>query len=218
MRALPGGLTEREAEVLTCLAAGRTNKEIAAALVISDKTVQRHLSNIFTKLGVALAASAAAAYAFEHGMVPTGRWVIRPIRARRRSACSGRCRPPTGVPAASPPAATDSPSQQEERSPAMLYMIVNSHHPESCAYRSEADEKRDPVGAYDSFERIAGDHGLKLQGSWINRPSHEAFMIVDAPDAHAVDTALIESGLVGRTHSRVLAVTATADVALEFQE
>ncbi len=68
-RVLPGGLTEREAEVLSCLAAGRTNKEIAAALVISDKTVQRHLSNIFTKLGLA-SRTAATAYAFEHGLVP----------------------------------------------------------------------------------------------------------------------------------------------------
>lgn len=42
-RLLPGGLTDREAEVLGCLATGRSNKEVAAALVISDKTVQRHL-------------------------------------------------------------------------------------------------------------------------------------------------------------------------------
>ena len=42
--ARPGGLTAREVEVLTCLAAGRTNREIAAALVISEKTVGRHLA------------------------------------------------------------------------------------------------------------------------------------------------------------------------------
>lgn len=65
--ALPGGLTEREAQVLACLAAGRTNREIAAALVISEKTVARHLSNIFTKLGVS-SRTAAAAYAHEHGL------------------------------------------------------------------------------------------------------------------------------------------------------
>lgn len=66
--ALPGGLSEREAEVLGCVAAGRTNKEIAAALVISDKTVQRHLSNIFSKLGLS-SRTAAAGYAYEHGLV-----------------------------------------------------------------------------------------------------------------------------------------------------
>lgn len=61
----PGGLTEREIEVLGCLAGGRSNKEIAAALFISDKTVQRHLSNIFTKLGLT-SRTAATAYAYEH--------------------------------------------------------------------------------------------------------------------------------------------------------
>lgn len=66
------GLTGREIEVLACLAAGRSNREIAAALVISEKTVARHLSNIFAKLGVA-SRTAAAAYAFEHGLIPAER-------------------------------------------------------------------------------------------------------------------------------------------------
>jgi DNA-binding NarL/FixJ family response regulator len=67
----PGGLTEREAEVLACLAAGSSNREIAAALVISEKTVARHLSNIFTKLGVT-SRTAAAAYAHRHGIPARG--------------------------------------------------------------------------------------------------------------------------------------------------
>ena len=65
---LPGGLTEREAEVLRLVAAGHTNKEIAAMLFLSDKTVARHLSNIFAKIGVSTRA-AATAYAFEHQLV-----------------------------------------------------------------------------------------------------------------------------------------------------
>lgn len=64
---LPGGLTEREAEVLAMVAAGRSNREIAGALVISEKTVARHLSNIFTKLALS-SRTAAAAYAFEHNL------------------------------------------------------------------------------------------------------------------------------------------------------
>jgi ATP/maltotriose-dependent transcriptional regulator MalT len=64
---LPGGLTAREAEVLACLASGRSNREIAATLVISEKTVARHLSNIFTKLGIT-SRTAAASYAYEHGL------------------------------------------------------------------------------------------------------------------------------------------------------
>jgi DNA-binding CsgD family transcriptional regulator len=63
-----GGLTAREVEVLRLVATGRTNRAIAADLVISEKTVARHLSNIFTKLGVS-SRSAATAYAYEHGLV-----------------------------------------------------------------------------------------------------------------------------------------------------
>ena len=59
------GLTAREIEVLRLVASGRSNSEIAAALVISEHTVARHLQNIFGKLGVSTR-TAAAAYAFEH--------------------------------------------------------------------------------------------------------------------------------------------------------
>ena len=70
-RGLPAGLTEREAEVLRLVAAGHTNKEIAATLFLSDKTVARHLSNIFTKISVSSRA-AATAFAFERGLVSVG--------------------------------------------------------------------------------------------------------------------------------------------------
>jgi DNA-binding CsgD family transcriptional regulator len=69
--ALPAGLTGREAEVLRLVATGRTNKEVAATLVLSEKTVARHLSNIFTKIGVT-SRSAATAFAFDQGLM-TGR-------------------------------------------------------------------------------------------------------------------------------------------------
>jgi ATP/maltotriose-dependent transcriptional regulator MalT len=66
--ATPGGLTARELEVLRLVAAGRSNPEIANALVLSEKTVARHLSNIYTKLDVA-SRTAAAAFAFENRLV-----------------------------------------------------------------------------------------------------------------------------------------------------
>jgi DNA-binding CsgD family transcriptional regulator len=71
---LPAGLTAREAEVLRLVAAGHTNKEVAAALFLSDKTIGRHLSNIFTKTGVSSRAGATA-FAFEHDLIesPTSR-------------------------------------------------------------------------------------------------------------------------------------------------
>ena len=64
---LPAGLTEREAEVLALVASGLTNKELATRLYLSERTVARHLSNIFTKVGVT-SRTAAAAFAFEHGL------------------------------------------------------------------------------------------------------------------------------------------------------
>lgn len=62
----PLALTERECEVLRLVAAGGTNRSIAAALVISEHTVARHLQNIFAKLDLP---SRAAATAYEHGLV-----------------------------------------------------------------------------------------------------------------------------------------------------
>jgi DNA-binding NarL/FixJ family response regulator len=63
-----GGLTQREAEVLRLVASGKTNRAIADELVISEKTVARHVSNIFTKLELS-SRSAATAYAYEHNLV-----------------------------------------------------------------------------------------------------------------------------------------------------
>ncbi|MDN5855203.1 MAG: LuxR C-terminal-related transcriptional regulator, partial [Actinomycetia bacterium] len=63
----PGGLTDREIDVLRHVAAGESNRQIAAALTISDKTVGRHLSNIYGKLDLG-SRSAATAWAYEHGL------------------------------------------------------------------------------------------------------------------------------------------------------
>jgi DNA-binding NarL/FixJ family response regulator len=63
-----GGLTARELEVLRLVAAGKTNRTIAADLFLSEKTIARHVSNIFVKLGVSSRA-AATAHAYEHDLV-----------------------------------------------------------------------------------------------------------------------------------------------------
>ena len=71
-QAAPGQppLTAREVEVLRLIAAGLTNRGIADRLGISEKTVARHVSNLFVKLGLS-SRSAATAYAFRHGLVAT---------------------------------------------------------------------------------------------------------------------------------------------------
>jgi DNA-binding NarL/FixJ family response regulator len=62
------GLSPRELEVLCLLATGKTNRMIADELMLAVRTVDRHVSNILTKLGVA-SRSAATAYAYEHHLV-----------------------------------------------------------------------------------------------------------------------------------------------------
>jgi DNA-binding CsgD family transcriptional regulator len=64
---LPAGLSAREAEVLALVAAGRTNREIAERLFISEKTVANHLTHAFAKAGLDNRA-AAAAFAIRHGL------------------------------------------------------------------------------------------------------------------------------------------------------
>jgi DNA-binding CsgD family transcriptional regulator len=62
------GLTERELQVLRLVATGATNHAIASQLFVAEKTVDRHVSNIFTKLGVSSRA-AATAYAYQHRLL-----------------------------------------------------------------------------------------------------------------------------------------------------
>jgi DNA-binding NarL/FixJ family response regulator len=57
---LPAGLTPRESEVLRLVAQGRSNRDIADVLVLSPRTVKRHVENIFDKLGVSSRAAATA--------------------------------------------------------------------------------------------------------------------------------------------------------------
>ena len=66
-RRSPGGLTRRECEVLTLVADGHSNREIGERLYISDRTVARHLTNIFHKIGVT-SRTQAARYAIQHGL------------------------------------------------------------------------------------------------------------------------------------------------------
>jgi DNA-binding NarL/FixJ family response regulator len=66
-RDTPGGLTPRECEVLALVAAGRSNREIGESLFISDRTVARHITNIFHKIGVT-SRTQAVRFAFDRGL------------------------------------------------------------------------------------------------------------------------------------------------------
>jgi DNA-binding CsgD family transcriptional regulator len=63
----PAGLTRREAQVLGLLAAGRSNKEIAAELFLSERTVERHITNVYRKIGTHRRTEAMA-FALRHGL------------------------------------------------------------------------------------------------------------------------------------------------------
>ncbi|HVM11867.1 MAG TPA: DUF3303 family protein [Actinomycetota bacterium] len=91
----------------------------------------------------------------------------------------------------------------------MLHMVVNTHNPESCGFRGD-EENRILEEALDAFKATGGE--VSLKGWWVHPPGHEIFMLVEAPNAHAVQGALLEAGLVGRTHSRILPVLSVEEV------
>jgi hypothetical protein len=91
------------------------------------------------------------------------------------------------------------------------HMVVNTHNPESCAFRSEEDGQL-VGGILDGFAQAAADEGATVEGFWIDRGAHTFFILVDAPNAHAVDAAMLRAGFVGRTHTDVHPVWSPDDV------
>ena len=100
----------------------------------------------------------------------------------------------------------------------MKHMVINTHNAESCAFRSEEDGKV-IGGAIDAFGKSGAEFGLSIDQFWINRSAHAFFILVDAPNAHVIDEALLKAGIVGRTHTQIFPVLAMEEVrdALEKQ-
>jgi hypothetical protein len=100
----------------------------------------------------------------------------------------------------------------------MLFMVINTHHAESCAFRSPEDAKA-IMEPFDRFTNgLAAANGITIKGSWINRPSHEGFLLLDASSPHLIDDVLVEAGVIGRTHTRVLSVISTDDVEVRHDQ
>jgi DNA-binding NarL/FixJ family response regulator len=77
----PNGLTDREGQVLALLARGLLTKQVAKALGISVKTADRHVQNIYAKIGVSSRA-AATMFAMEHGLVTWGEFPMEDAPGR----------------------------------------------------------------------------------------------------------------------------------------
>jgi hypothetical protein len=92
----------------------------------------------------------------------------------------------------------------------MLHMVVNTHDAADCAFRGK-EEADLLVGAVNGFTAPGAVDGLEVRGSWVNRSGHEVFVLVDAPSAHVIESAMLAADLVGRTHSRILPVVAADD-------
>jgi hypothetical protein len=73
----------------------------------------------------------------------------------------------------------------------MLHMAVLTHGPETCAagHPEIGELARSGFGKIDES---AGKLGIKIQGSWVNAPGHTFFMLLDAPNAHAINQLMIE--------------------------
>ena len=76
----------------------------------------------------------------------------------------------------------------------MLYMLSLSHTPQQCP--GVATEIRDRVVTMAAtMTDVLKSHGCTFQGGWVSKSAHMTFMVIDAPNAHAVDDATVDLGL-----------------------
>ena len=76
----------------------------------------------------------------------------------------------------------------------MLYMMLLSHTPQQCP--GVATEIRDRVVTMSAtMTDVLNSHGCTFQGGWVSKSAHMTFIVIDAPNAHAVDDATVDLGL-----------------------
>ncbi len=95
----------------------------------------------------------------------------------------------------------------------MLHMVQVTHAADTC-----------PLGNEDVFNRVrpemvaveaaVKEAGAELKGGWVNAPAHVFFLLVEAPNAHVVDRAIVETGLI-RWNTSVTYAVSTLDEARE---
>ena len=92
----------------------------------------------------------------------------------------------------------------------MLYMISLSHSPQQCP--GVAVEIRDRALIMAStMTGVLDSHGCRYVGGWVGKTSHRTFLALDAPDAHAVDSALVDLGLAVWNTADIFPVIALED-------
>jgi uncharacterized protein with GYD domain len=93
----------------------------------------------------------------------------------------------------------------------MKHMVMNTHNAESCGFRSEEDGTA-MGAALEALVKSASELGLTVDEFWVNRSAHAFFILVDAPNAHVIDEALLKAGLVSRTHTEIFPVLTMDEV------
>ncbi len=93
----------------------------------------------------------------------------------------------------------------------MLHVVVNTHPEESCAFRS-AEKRAGLIQGLEQLDAAAAANEGSVVGAWAAMAAHTIFVVVDAPNAHAVDNIVRDAGLVGATTTRTYPVSTVGDL------
>ena len=177
-RPAQGGLTRREIEILTRIASGATNKQVAEEIFISEKTVGRHLANIYTKLGVS-SRTAAVSWAYANKVVD----------------CAGRpadvSRSPYIIRTIWPTAKThESPDEERQlRAHTVIRTSLSTGSGDSHDdHRTPQPAERETASATTGNGLFVTDGGLETElvfHDGIDLPAFAAFPLLDNPDTRA---------------------------------
>ncbi|MAZ58922.1 MAG: hypothetical protein CL753_00530 [Chloroflexi bacterium] len=87
----------------------------------------------------------------------------------------------------------------------MLHMVMLNHTSDNCPGVSIPIRDR-VLTMFNTLEEVLSKHSCSLVGSWINKSSHVSFFLVEGPDAHAVDSLIVDFGLAVWNHAVIYPV------------